>query len=364
MRKSPENRRAMPFERWPEPDQEAWIAAMTPADDDLLSVDRPALRWRTSSKDLFLRYYGIWLAWQHDEGHLDPNAAPKDRVTRARLADYLKAQRALGVSVRTLVNNAVSLRHMFEALAPDRDWTWMLPMIRRLKTAVVSSKNHSDLPSIRELFELGLRLMREAEREGGGSTKQRAILFRDGLMIALLAARPMMRRENLARLKIGENLFREGSCYALKFSDHEMKGGRERRASLPANLTAPMKRYIDFHRPRLLLEKHLDEQVLFISTMGMPIYPHAMSDEIGKVTQAAFGRRVCAHEFRHAAGSSIAKEAPERVDTVTSVLGHADYRTSESYYIFADEHSAFIRLDKALTKLTKRDNTDGPAECS
>jgi hypothetical protein len=35
--------------------------------------------------------------------------------------------------------------------------------------------------------------------------------------------------------------------------------------------------------------------------MGQPIYPRAMSNEIGNVTEAAFGRRVCAHEFRHAA---------------------------------------------------------------
>ena len=86
-----------------------------------------------------------------------------------------------------------------------------------------------------------------------------------------------------------------------------------------------------------------------------------MSNEIGEITEAAFGRRVCAHEFRHATGSSIAKEAPERVDTVATVLGHADYRTSEGYYIFADEHAAFARLDAALTSLAKGEGAT-PAE--
>jgi integrase len=81
----------------------------------------------------------------------------------------------------------------------------------------------------------------------------------------------------------------------------------------------------------LLIGKSDVDPTLFISCMGQPIYPHAMSNEIGNVTEAAFGRRVCAHEFRHAAGSSIAKEDPKHVGIVPSILGHADYRTSESY---------------------------------
>jgi integrase len=359
MRKSPENRRAMPFDQWPERDRCAWIAATTQTDDDLLVTNRPALNWRPSSIELFVRYYGIWLDWMKTEGSLDPAVAPEDRVTPERLTTYLKAQRARGVSAKTLVNNAVSLRHMFEALAPDRDWTWLLPMIRKLKTTVVVAKNHSDLPSIRELFEFGMHLMRHAETGPHGSPKQRAIMFRNGLMIAMLAARPMMRRENLARMKIGQNLIREGARYVLRFSDLEMKGRRERSAPLPVILTVPVEHYIDVHRQVLLLGRPEVDRTLFVSMMGLPIYPHAMSNEIGEITEAAFGRRVCAHEFRHATGSSIAKETPERVDIIPSMLGHTDYRTSETYYIFADEHSAFVRLDRALTKLMRDEEVDG-----
>jgi integrase len=241
----------------------------------------------------------------------------------------------------------------------------MLPMIRKLKTAVVVAKNHSDLPSIRELFELRLHLMRFAEDQHERSPKQRAIMFRNDLMIAVLAARPVMRRENLARIRIGKNLVREGSLFFLQFSKDEMKGGRDRGAPLPAILTAPLERYIEVHRPILLLGKADVDCTLFISGMGRPIYPHAMSNEIGKVTEGVFGRRVCAHEFRHAAGSSIAKEDPEHIGIAPSILGHADFRTSEGYYIFAKEHDGFVGLDQALTKLmTGEDDhpsTDDPA---
>jgi hypothetical protein len=118
MRKPPENRRALPIDSWPERDRLAWLEATKAGDDDLLAVERPALRWRASSKEVYVRYYGIWLAWKKDQNLLDPNAAPGERVTRAGLAAFLRAQRALGNSAKTLVNQAVSLKSMFEALSP------------------------------------------------------------------------------------------------------------------------------------------------------------------------------------------------------------------------------------------------------
>ena len=51
----------------------------------------------------------------------------------------------------------------------------------------------------RELFALGIRLMAEAE-SSPSTPRQRAIDYRDGLMIALLAARPL-RRRNFVRAR-------------------------------------------------------------------------------------------------------------------------------------------------------------------
>ena len=227
----------------------------------------------------------------------------------------------------------------------------MLPFIRKLKTAVTSTKNHSDLPSIRELFDLGTTLMRYVEAGKAGSVKQCASMYRNGLFIAMLAARPYMRRNNIAKIKIGEHIFQEGAVYRLRFSNDDMKGRISRGGPLPEMLTPYIDRYIRVHRPVLFLSKPDLDGTLFISYQGLPVYPHAMSDQIGKVTEAYFGRRICTHEFRHATGSSIAKEDPEHVGIVPTVLGHADYSTSEGYYIFADEYSALKQLEKALDKL-------------
>lgn len=343
--------RALKLADWPIQDQTMWRNACLP-DEDLL-VDQVAADWRPSSKELFERCYGMWLNWLLSQDLLDGDLAPGARVSRERLVQYLGARRRLGNGARTLVNHAVSLRHMFEALAPDQDWTWMLSAICRLKTKVVRTTNHSDLPSIRELFELGLALMERAEFGSGKSPKQRAILYRNGLAIAMLASRPMMRRTNMASMRIGHHIDRDGPVFRLKFSGEEMKGKRALGTQLPAILTACIECYLAEHRPRLLGPKEDKNGAFWISALGNPIYPKAMSNEIGDVTEQAFGRRVTMHRFRHAAGSSIAKEDPSHVGIVTTMLGHADFRTSERYYIFADEHAAFSRANDVIDALER-----------
>jgi len=349
MRKPPPNRRALPLAEWPAIDRMRWADALQEG-DDLLDTPRAAARWRASSREQHMRCYGLWLAWLRTEGLLDMSSVPESRVTSERVMSYLRAARDLGAGPRTLLNHAVGLRHMFEALAPDQDWQWMLTGIEKLKAAVKPRKNHSGLPPIRLLFELGLRVMRHADRSEDATLKQRAILHRNGLAIAMLAARPMMRRNNVSTIRVGQHLVREGSVYRLKFSGDEMKGGRALGGPLPVILTSHVERHMAAYRPVLLLGKP-DDATLFISAMGNPITPHNFSDEIGQVCEAAFGRRVTMHAFRHAAGSSIAKEDPEHVGIVQTVLGHSDLRTSLGYYVHADEYAAFKNLDRALDRI-------------
>jgi hypothetical protein len=248
-----------------ERDRRAWLEAHKRDDDDLLGADRPAARWRPSTKELYVRNYGFWLNFLGSQGLLDPKQPPEARVTQSRVAAYLQAECGLGNSARTLVNHAVGLRHMFEALAPAVDWKWMLPALGKLKSRVAATKNHSDLPSIKELFDLGMLLMRRAEGEEGGSPKQRAVLYRNGLSIAVLAARPFMRRQNLATMRIGQHIVKDGSLYRLKFSGDDMKGRRGLGGPLPGVLTALVDKYVEVHRPVLFLGKPDVDGTLFIS---------------------------------------------------------------------------------------------------
>jgi integrase len=229
----------------------------------------------------------------------------------------------------------------------------MLPLIRKLKSKVRPTDKHHNFPSIRELFHLGMALIDRADNGQKGTLKNRALMYRNGLAITLLASRAVMRRQNLAAIRISQHLIKDGPVYRLQFTGAEMKGRRARGGPLPAILTDRVGRYMAYYRPALLGVRPDAEKALWISRLGRPIGPLELSHEIGKVTEAAFGRRICTHEFRHAAASSIAKEDPAHVGIATTILGHADYRTTEQYYIFADEYAAFKRLDEVVERLTK-----------
>ena len=49
--------------------------------------------------------------------------------------------------------------------------------------------------------------MRYVDAGKAGSAKQCAIMYRNGLFIAMLAARPYMRRNNIATIRIGPAIF-------------------------------------------------------------------------------------------------------------------------------------------------------------
>ncbi|MCP8939929.1 site-specific integrase [Alsobacter sp. SYSU M60028] len=349
---TPPNKRALPLDEWPHADRIAWESAQEPR-YELIEVSPAASRWRPTSKQLFVRIYGLWLAWLKSQGLLIETETPSARANKSRVLAYLQDLRAKGCKPRTLMIHMMGLRHMFLALAPEGDWGWTLTAIQRLNAVSTPVKSHTGLPSSRELFELGWRVMRKADQSRRLTPREQALAFRNGLAIAMLAARPLMRRANLASIDIGKNLIEEGAVFRLHFTGDEMKGRQSRGGPLPQALTGPIRLYLEVYRPRLLAVRNSASERFFISGMGRPIYAKSLATEVVALTEMAFGRRINLHEFRHAAGSSIANESPDHVGIVPSILGHTEFRTSERYYVFADEQSAFRALNEAIKQLEK-----------
>ena len=78
-----------------------------------------------------------------------------------------------------------------------------------------------------------------------------ARLVRNGLMIALLAARPI-RIRNLRSIAIGENLIRANARYYLVFQAHETKTRKPLEFEVPDELSSCIATYIATYRPILL----------------------------------------------------------------------------------------------------------------
>jgi integrase/recombinase XerD len=333
---------------WPERDRAAWLSIST---SSACILDVPVgSDWSADTKELYARNYGGFLMWLKETGTLDVTAPPITRVTKGSVAAFMKARCMHGNSYRTLENYAFSLRHVMRVLAPDVDWSWLLPLVQLMKQAQ-TAKPIEGLPTILELFELGIAVMEKADDPSAGTVRDRAFLYRTGLSIALLAARPSMRRKNLGQIEIGQHLKKEAGGYRLSFEDEDMKQGNPFNAYVPPFLTPYIDRYIAEYRQAIVNGKYQPGPALWLSHMGGPIGARPLAICVAEATKVAFGKRVSVHKFRHCAATSIAKEDPVNVLNVPIILGHSSFKVSEKFYIFADRYLAYVMHDRAMTKL-------------
>ena len=135
-------------------------------------------------------------------------------------------------------------------MRPDADLSPLDAATRRTwrDARPVRDKRSRIVPS-RELWALGHDLMDRCDERTTRS--KRLGRYRDGLMIALLASRPI-RLGNLAQIEIGRHLQRHGDTWWLFFDAHETKNGRSLEFPLPGHLTEPMRHYIDEVRSELM----------------------------------------------------------------------------------------------------------------
>ena len=131
---------------------------------------------------------------------------------------------------------------------------------RSLRADARPSRNKlARLQDAEALEELGLKLMEEAEAAPernyhthvGLTALQRALAYRDGLMIALLIRRPF-RIKNFHSLRLGHNLILEDGGAHFVFEPGEMKNKRSLEAAFPAHLLPALRRYLAYYRTTLL----------------------------------------------------------------------------------------------------------------
>lgn len=184
---------------------------------------------------------------------------PGERVTRERVVRYVADLQGLNAS-GSVFTNIARLWTAMRALMPEQDWQWLGDLAMRLKRTVtpVRDKRENMVPAA-ELFEFGVRLMREAEGENEEPPWRQAAKFRDGFMIALLAARPL-RIGNLTMIEIDRHLVRVNSGYRLRFSKRETKTRRELDFALPQELVPDLEAYLRQYRPALCAHANRDSQ--------------------------------------------------------------------------------------------------------
>ena len=351
-------RHSLPFNEWPLSDQAMWQAAI--AEGDILDGCGPGADWAPTTKDNTRKAYGYWLYWLSVTEGLDGTVNPMDRITPERIAAYVKSLEG-AVASSTIFTYTLDLLRLAKPVAPDKDWTWFTDIKNRLWARTKPAKDKTQrIRSSIDLFQLGLDLVNSAAgvrcRYNPHAAEQQ---FRDGLMIALLAARPL-RLKNLAAIEIGLHLIKVDATYWLRFDADEVKNRKHIEVPVPGILTAYIELYCAVHRP-ILLGPSISNS-LWISRVGRPLSQSTIRHHIKNRTEEAFGHPITPHLFRDCAATSVAIEDPHHVRIAMNILGHHSLATTQRYYDQSQMLAAGRTYQSALGNLrdTLRQESRGP----
>ena len=342
---------------WPEADRRRWTKTQRNA--DVLDDPGPGSEWAPRTRARVALGYGRWLSWLAESSQLDPETLPGDRVMPDRVKAYVAALRAVNAP-NSVVSRIQELFLALTVIAPEHDWTWIHRIETRFKRAVTSAHHERrELPSSDRLYALGLTLMAEADTSDGKLVLQ-AVRYRDGLMISLLAARPL-RRHNFAAIEIGHHLVKQDDGYCIRFEAAETKTRIPIEVPFPTALVPNLERYLSAYRPLLAqCDGHWRTErpahpvsALWLSQHGTAMAEVAISYRFKKLTQERLGRVVTMHRFRDSAATSIAIEDPEHVRITMCILGHTTLRTSERHYNHATSLLATRRYQASILELRR-----------
>lgn len=319
----------LPVDAWPDSDRRLWAAAFRKS--DLLDDGGPGAAWAEGSRRRVCYSYRRWLGFLAHEEPAALQLLTPDRVTIDRVEHYVAALQASITPAGT--HNYV--KHLYDALrvmAPDYDWARLEQLAWSLGRLVTPrNKRHRVVPA-HELVQLGFELMHNATTDNSRSISNRALLYRDGLIIALLATRPI-RRRNLAMIRIDVHLRRDGIGYRLSFGAEETKTRTPLDLELPQMLTAPTDSYLQKWRPCIYgANRHGG---LWASAKGCPLGDDAIYRRVCQHTLDTFGHPINLHLFRDCVATTIAVEDPANVAIAAELLGHASLATTERWYIQA-----------------------------
>ncbi|MCH8149276.1 MAG: site-specific integrase [Planctomycetes bacterium] len=297
-----------------------------------------------------MRGYGQWLGYLARKGKLDESPLPLDRLTPESVQGYVDSLRSR-VKVTTAYLSILGLRRAVCSLAPETDWDWLREIERKVYRLARGQRSDHAVVPIEWLYLLGEHLMSRADHEVKSLPRKRGVLYRDGLLIALLAARPI-RRKNISALRIRRHLIKTANGWTLFVPATETKHRRSIEFPLPTELTRPIDRFLSIYRPNFPGADEHD--FLWPACTGGPLLEPSVSQALARRTRAAFGFCVGPNSFRVSAATSIAIHDPVNVATATRLLGHTWIKTTGLYYNRATTKDASRRYQRHLEALRKR----------
>jgi integrase len=254
------------------------------------------------------------------------------------------------------------------AMFPNRDWRWLQGIQRglRRKSSPSRGKERRIVPA-NQLRQLGLDLIERAgeildwlphtlsDRERAAAARD----YRDGLIIALLASRPL-RVRNLLGIENGKHLRQSRHRMTLHFERGETKTGRPIYTIWPVDLELPLTRYVSKVRPLLISARAPGKvpesppapgNALWVGQGGTVLTAGGLQKIFERRTRHRVGHVVNPHLFRDCVATTIADLDPDNIRYAAQLLGHRSLRVTERSYIAANFQPAVDRQHNLLSAI-------------
>jgi site-specific recombinase XerD len=307
---------SLPEGLWPAADRTAWQEAR-----------RPSVRLRRGGSASHLKpevqhdlgkRNGLFLESVARSGRLDMNAPAGAHVTPENVEAYV-AELKGRVSSVTVYGSIQKLRRFTQLIAPEREVGWLIEIERQLYSERRPRPKWDRVVTTDVLVDAGQTLMAEAEL-AKRPVLTRARIFRNGLMVALLAYCPI-RLKNFAALEIGRSFVNVDGKWWIVLTAAETKEKRADERPVPEELTESIDRYLEVHRPVLTGGK-AKTTALWLAINTEPMSYASMGELITETTRMTIGIAVSPHLFRVAAATTLAIRAGDKPHAGSAVLHH------------------------------------------
>ncbi len=253
-----------------------------------------------------------------------------DRMaTESGVAKWVETMRQRNAAPLTLVNYVNSLHAAMRILHPQQDWRWLQQDARALGDEATPVRDKlSRIADVANLRKAAIRRMR-----GAGETPptvHSALAFQDGLIMLLLAYRPV-RRRNLAETRLGINLVFDDEFKTGRLCYEHTKSGTRYDAPLPRIVLHWLRRFLTTYRPVLTGPNITNEA--WLSSNGRALSGDMLCHRVGEATRQELGIRITPHLFRDCLATTVSEIAPENIEDAARLLGHnwpAPHRSNRS----------------------------------
>jgi integrase/recombinase XerD len=318
----------LPVNEWPEADREAFRAAYQPGDvfDDTAG---PGAHLAEGTREAIKFAYRRWLGFLRPNYPDDLSKAPAERITPKRVRAFIEH---LSAEMKP-TSVAIAVGRLYAAarlIAPTTEWAWLRSVKSRLECLARPEDRFDRLVPPVHTLDYGIELMDAAlTLPPSDGHKQREIQYRDGLLLALLTIWPI-RRRGLAALTVSRHLEFDDAGVNILLYPSDAKAKRAESVRVPEQLSPYLTRYLNEIRPILL--GHNCHDGLWASYQECRLGAGRLYEIVRARIIAKFGKDMCIHDFRRAAATFLAMDAPEMIGLIPGVLQHASPDPGDQHY--------------------------------